>query len=478
MPVGLWSKALAGLAVLLTAVLLSLAYLAWTAGSGPQTAEPGRFVAETQRLRAQSRAAIAGDAPALDGLAASGAALARLRQAIAGSAAAGSPLLELAAGGEARAIESSVAAILESRDEFEAAARAREQLRGLAPELLVATGNLASALSVEGLAANQRYLDRFELAVQRTRQSLDLLAAGGATTELLQELRESEQYMGDIFAGLSGEGSTLDMVAVTGAASAGALDSAAEVFANVRGSIGTIVASSNSLLAARAAADTLDGSAEALFERYREIDAGGDPGSAGISGLAIALAAVAGVLVLFMIFAYVRSRDYRRTGADIAQQNERNQQAILRLLDELSSLADGDLTVQATVTEDITGAIADSINYAIEALRELVTTVKDSSLLVDAAAKQTQAASQHLVRAAETQVKQAAGASESIAHVVMSIEEVSGNAERSSDVARHAVDVAHKGGEAVRRTIDGMNTIREQIQDTSKRIKRLGESSQ
>jgi twitching motility protein PilJ len=59
-----------------------------------------------------------------------------------------------------------------------------------------------------------------------------------------------------------------------------------------------------------------------------------------------------------------------------------------------------------------------------------------------------------------------------------SIEEVSGNAERCSDVARHAVDVAHKGGEAVRRTIQGMNTIRETIQDTSKRIKRLGESSQ
>ncbi len=184
------------------------------------------------------------------------------------------------------------------------------------------------------------------------------------------------------------------------------------------------------------------------------------------------------ILVLLMVVAYQRAGDLRRAANLQAEQNEQNQQAILRLLDELSSLADGDLTVQATVTEDITGAIADSINYAIEALRDLVTTVNDSSILVDAAAKQTEAASQHLVRASETQSKQAGAASTSIGQVVAAIEEVSGNAERCSDVARHSVDVAHKGGEAVRRNIEGMNTIRETIQDTSKRIKRLGESSQ
>ncbi|MFL2546263.1 MAG: methyl-accepting chemotaxis protein [Candidatus Rariloculaceae bacterium] len=184
------------------------------------------------------------------------------------------------------------------------------------------------------------------------------------------------------------------------------------------------------------------------------------------------------ILVLLMVVAYQRAGDFRRAANLQAEQNEQNQQAILRLLDELSSLADGDLTVQATVTEDITGAIADSINYAIEALRDLVATISDSSILVDAAAKQTETASQHLVRASETQTKQASAASVSIGQVVAAVEEVSGNAERCSDVARHSVDVAHKGGEAVRRNIEGMNTIRETIQDTSRRIKRLGESSQ
>jgi twitching motility protein PilJ len=76
------------------------------------------------------------------------------------------------------------------------------------------------------------------------------------------------------------------------------------------------------------------------------------------------------------------------------------------------------------------------------------------------------------------QSKQIGLATESIAQMASNTEEVSGNAERSSDVARHSVNIAHKGGDAVRRTIDGMNAIRETIQETSKRIKRLGESSQ
>jgi twitching motility protein PilJ len=148
------------------------------------------------------------------------------------------------------------------------------------------------------------------------------------------------------------------------------------------------------------------------------------------------------------------------------------------LLDEMGSLADGDLTVEATVTEDITGTIADSFNFAIEELRKLVATVNETALMVDTATKQTENTAAHLAKAADNQAREINAATESIVSMAASIEEVSGNAERSSDVARHSVEVAHKGGEAVRRTIDGMNAIRETIQETSKRIKRLGESSQ
>jgi twitching motility protein PilJ len=194
--------------------------------------------------------------------------------------------------------------------------------------------------------------------------------------------------------------------------------------------------------------------------------------------LPIGLLAIALLLLIGLVVMYSRTAVYERTSHEQSEQNEKNQQAILRLLDELGSLADGDLTVEATVTEDITGAIADSINYAIEKLRELVATIDKTAVMVDSAAKQTEGTAVDLARAAEKQSREIAAATESIVSMVSSIAEVSGNAERSSDVARYSVDIAHKGGDAVRRTIEGMNTIRENIQETSKRIKRLGESSQ
>jgi twitching motility protein PilJ len=192
----------------------------------------------------------------------------------------------------------------------------------------------------------------------------------------------------------------------------------------------------------------------------------------------VGLVAAAILLIIGLLAMYAKSSVFERTARTQVEQNERNQQAILRLLDEMGSLADGDLTVEATVTEDITGTIADSFNFAIEELRKLVATVNNTALMVDTATKQTENTAAHLAKAADNQAKEIKAATGSIVSMAASIEEVSGDAERSSDVARHSVEVAHKGGEAVRRTIDGMNAIRETIQETSKRIKRLGESSQ
>jgi twitching motility protein PilJ len=194
-----------------------------------------------------------------------------------------------------------------------------------------------------------------------------------------------------------------------------------------------------------------------------------------LAALAALLAAAAAIMTARL---HRTVADQRLAAETQREENDRNQQAILRLLDELSNLADGDLTVQATVTEDITGAIADSINYAVDALRGLVTTINQSAIQLDSATRQTQALSQHLAKASGAQSKQISSATESAAGMAGSVAEVSGNAERAADVARHSVEIAHKGGDAVRRTIDGMNTIRETIQETSKRIKRLGESSQ
>src|SRR5690606_4849609 len=268
----------------------------------------------------------------------------------------------------------------------------------------------------------------------------------------VRRLGDAEQYLGQIIRGLRGDDASLGMTPVRGQAALATLDATTRLFEETRSTIGTLVAGADELAAAHAAVAELDPAANTLLARYRS-SSSASAAAGGLGQWPLLLTGAALAILGLMMFAYYRARDFRRAAEIQAEQNERNQQAILRLLDELSSLADGDLTVQATVTEDITGAIADSINYAIEALRDLVTTINDSSILVDAAAKQTEATARQLVRASETQAKQAAAASESMVRMAASIEEVSGNAERASDVARHAVEVAHKGGDAVRRTI-------------------------
>jgi len=172
---------------------------------------------------------------------------------------------------------------------------------------------------------------------------------------------------------------------------------------------------------------------------------------------------------------YVNTRNRLR---ETAEQNERNQNAILRLLDELTYLADGDLTTTATVTEDFTGAIADSINFTIDQLRILVSSINDTALKVSQAAQESQSTALQLAEASEHQAQEIAGASAAVNEMAVTIDQVSSNAAESAAVAERSVAIANTGAEVVQNTIKGMDNIREQIQETSKRIKRLGESSQ
>jgi twitching motility protein PilJ len=158
--------------------------------------------------------------------------------------------------------------------------------------------------------------------------------------------------------------------------------------------------------------------------------------------------------------------------------NQRTQEAILRLLDELIDLADGDLTISATVSEDFTGAIADSINFTIDQLRQLVSRINSTAVQVSHAAQSTQQTAYHLAEASNHQAQEIAGASAAINEMAVTIDQVSANASESALVAGKSVSIANNGAKLVQNTIHGMDTIREQIQDTSKRIKRLGESSQ
>jgi twitching motility protein PilJ len=158
--------------------------------------------------------------------------------------------------------------------------------------------------------------------------------------------------------------------------------------------------------------------------------------------------------------------------------SHRTQEAILRLLDELSDLADGDLTISVTVSEEITGAIADSINFTIDQLRQLVSRINSTAVQVSQAAQSTQQTAYHLAEASNHQAQEIAGASAAINEMAVTIDQVSANASESALVAGKSVSIANNGAKLVQNTINGMDTIREQIQDTSKRIKRLGESSQ
>ncbi len=192
--------------------------------------------------------------------------------------------------------------------------------------------------------------------------------------------------------------------------------------------------------------------------------------------LAVALVLLLGRTYLAESQRQTEQAEQRRHETEVL--NRQNQDAILRLMNELGDLADGDLTVTATVSEDITGAIADSINYTIEELRVLVGRINDAAGRVTLATEIAQHTSTELLAAAERQSAEIRAAGQSVLAMASSMTNMSGDAKQSATVARQSLAAAGKGAQAVEDSIKGMHKIREQIQETSKRIKRLGESSQ
>jgi twitching motility protein PilJ len=186
------------------------------------------------------------------------------------------------------------------------------------------------------------------------------------------------------------------------------------------------------------------------------------------------LLALAGLLLLGKLYV----DDSLRRAMESERQNRSNQDAILRLLNEISNLADGDLTVRPKVTEEITGAIADSINYAVGEMRRLVTGINAAALQVTAATQEARTVTAQLLQAAQKQSTEIQGTGQSVAQMVQSMNEASKSAGDSAKVAETSLRASETGAQAVQNAIRGMNDIRDQIQETSKRIKRLGESSQ
>jgi twitching motility protein PilJ len=452
------AKFLPALSALILLCLACAAALTLLGRNADPAAAPGEQLSlVVQRVPFEAQNALRGEPSAFDSLAKSAASLKTLRGAL--------PAKSTGAEGDWNKLNDGVRNVGEARAAVQTIQAANQEARELAPKLLSELGDLGSSVGAQKLDGMSRYLERFELMVQRIQQELNGLASGvSEAAPAAQRLADSLEFLNQVVRGLSGEESGLALARVSGADAEQRLKTVAarnQQYGNsVRKAIGAAEALSKAQTAARALPGLAGGLAVSL------VPAAGQRADSGTNykPWVLALLGLAAVLTGALAWIYLKSVNLRRTSELRVRENERNQEAIMRLLDELSSLADGDLTVQATVTEDITGAIADSIN--------------DSAIQLEGATKQTQGAAAHMAKASSAQSRQISAASESMVDMAASIEEVSGNSERCSDVARHSVDIAHKGGDAVRRTIDGMNAIRETIQETSKRIKRLGESSQ
>lgn len=271
------------------------------------------------------------------------------------------------------------------------------------------------------------------------------------------------------------------------------LDALMKLYEQTRSQAGAILGNLQGLVSAREAQAAIIADSEPLRRNLEDLQ-GKLSGQTGLSGLSLAALTAAAVLALLSAggLSYVQLQDsrQRQTVAESQRQeaerqeqeakrvNDANQAAILRLMNELQTVAEGDLTQEATVTEDITGAIADSVNYTVEELRQLVGSVQNTVTKVAQTTAQVESTSTELLAASTEQLREIRETGQSVLDMAGRINEVSGQAQQSALVARQSLQAAESGLAAVQNAIGGMNSIRDQIQETSKRIKRLGESSQ
>ena len=349
------------------------------------------------------------------------------------------------------------------------------------PQLQVEYDKVVEILLQSRAPASQIALaQRQSLLAERILGSVNKVLSGDDTAVQAADSfgRDASQF-GRVLSGMLDGNATLKITQVEDRDARTRLAEISELFEFVSGSVDEILETSPELFQVRESSGKIFSTSQTLLDETsvlaNSLEHLANMRSANtIGGYVLGLLALASIILIGLVMVRETNRQLRET----AEKNERNQAAIMRLLDEIENLADGDLTVAATVTEDFTGAIADSINYSVDQLRELVATINLTAEQVFGAVKDTQTTATQLAAASEHQALQIAAASNAINDMAVSIDQVSANALESSSVAERSVTIANKGNEVVHNTIYGMDTIREQIQDTSKRIKRLGESSQ
>jgi len=355
---------------------------------------------------------------------------------------------------------------------------ATKLLNEVMPQLMGHTQDVVDILVKNGASVEQvRLASRQTVLVQRIVNSLNSVMTGVDTESAALSFGADTKEFGRVLDGFMRGTGNIDQL--KGSTLRSKIQEIALLFSRVSDNVGSIVENAEELVGIQSAVAEITGQSEVLFEaanNLRDVLVGASEGRLVSNELAYFMGAVALFILLWMAFESLRNQ--RQRSRLVEQENVTNQEAIMRLIDEMGDLAEGDLTVRATVTEDFTGAIADSINVTVDSLRGLVKTINDTSTRLSEAVQETDEIATNLSLESKQQAQDISAATAAISEMSASMEDVSRHANESSKVAMRSVEIAKNGGEAVQRTMNGMDTIREHIQETSKRIKRLGESSQ
>ncbi len=370
-------------------------------------------------------------------------------------------------------------AILAAKTDLTDLSRNIAQVRTGADEMAQLAQDLTGLMQQKGVPPAQILkVDRLTFLSERlARGAAEILGADVIGPEVPFLLGKDTNDFRELVKALESGSDTLGVAAFRDADGKAQVAKLREQFSAFEKNIQPILGNVQKLVAARQSGRSLQQGSEQLLSSVEKLQ-GAIATQKSILPLLLALLFGLLTLATLALLAIVFLGDARRRAAESEAENKRNQEAILRLLNEMGDLADGDLTIRAKVTEDITGAIADSMNYTIDELRTLVTGVNNASNSVSVRSQQAQAVSVQLLDAAEKQSKGIQATTQDVLLVAQTLTSVSASADESAQVAMRSLAAASKGRVAVQNSIAGMNDIRDQIQETSKRIKRLGESSQ
>ena len=386
--------------------------------------------------------------------------------------------------------------VLKQKQTLTQVSQALREVNSQSSELLdLAEGIATTKIEKGGVsAAESLSLNQLVMLTQRIGKSAnEFLTVEGVSTEAVFLLGKDLNAFKEIAEGLLNGNQDLKLFASKDPAVREQLDALLKIFEGTRTQSTFILGSLQGLVAARDAQVAVIDDSEPLRKGLEQVQQKLSEG-AGIGGFNVALilvfllitaVAAYGLLRVFLTdqtnrrqVAEGQRQEAERMEGEAKRVNDANQAAILRLMNELQMVAEGDLTQQATVTEDITGAIADSVNFTVEELRNLVAQVHGTVQRVTETTSEVEATSTELLAASDEQLREIRETGESVLQMAGRINEVSAQAQQSAEVARQSLTAADSGLAAVQNAIGGMNIIREQIQETSKRIKRLGESSQ